>query len=50
MFWAAITAVSFVAIGAVLTLLGWLIFKAMWYLQPILVPIAAEVKNCALPR
>jgi predicted PurR-regulated permease PerM len=40
MFWAAITAVSFVAIGAVLTLLGWLIFHGIWYLQPILVPIA----------
>jgi predicted PurR-regulated permease PerM len=40
MFWAAITAVSFVAIGAVLTLLGWLIFSGIWYLQPILVPIA----------
>jgi predicted PurR-regulated permease PerM len=40
MFWAAITAVSFVAIGAVLALLGWLIFNGIWYLQPILVPIA----------
>ena len=40
MFWSAITALSFVAIGAVVTLLGWLIFNAMWYLQPILVPIA----------
>ena len=40
MFWSAITALSFVAIGAVVTLLGWLIFNAMWYLQPILVPVA----------
>jgi predicted PurR-regulated permease PerM len=40
MFWSAVTALSFVAIGAVVTLLGWLIFNAMWYLQPILVPIA----------
>ena len=40
MFWAAVTAVSFVALGAVVTLLGWLIFSAISYLQPILIPIA----------
>jgi predicted PurR-regulated permease PerM len=40
MFWAAITAISFVAMGAVVTLLGWLIFGAISYLQPVLIPIA----------
>jgi predicted PurR-regulated permease PerM len=40
MFWAAITAVSFVAMGAVAALLGWLIFGAISYLQPVLIPIA----------
>jgi predicted PurR-regulated permease PerM len=38
--WAAITAVSFVGLGAVATLLGWLITRAIWYLQPVLIPIA----------
>ncbi len=40
MFWAAVTALSFVAIGAVVALLGWLIFGAISYLQPVLIPIA----------
>ena len=39
-FWAAVTSVSFVAMGAVATLLGWLVVKAIWYLQPVLIPIA----------
>jgi predicted PurR-regulated permease PerM len=40
LFWAAVTAVSFVALGAVATLLGWLIIGAISYLQPVLIPIA----------
>jgi predicted PurR-regulated permease PerM len=40
LFWAAVTAVSFVALGAVATLLGWLIVRAISYLQPLLTPIA----------
>ena len=40
LFWAAVTAVSFVALGAVATLLGWLIVQAISYLQPVLTPIA----------
>jgi predicted PurR-regulated permease PerM len=39
-FWAAVTAVSFVAMGAVATLLGWLVVGAISYLQPVLIPIA----------
>jgi predicted PurR-regulated permease PerM len=39
-FWAAVTSVSFVAMGAVATLLGWLIVNAISYLQPVLIPIA----------
>lgn len=39
-FWAAVTAVSFVAMGAVATLLGWIIVGAISYLQPVLIPIA----------
>ncbi len=39
-FWAAVTSVSFVAMGAVATLLGWLVVKAISYLQPVLIPIA----------
>ena len=39
-FWAAVTAVSFVAMGAVATLLGWLIIGAISYLQPLLIPVA----------
>jgi predicted PurR-regulated permease PerM len=38
--WAAVTSVSFVAMGAVATLLGWLIVNAISYLQPVLIPIA----------
>jgi predicted PurR-regulated permease PerM len=38
--WAAVTSVSFVAMGAVATLLGWLVVKAISYLQPVLIPIA----------
>ncbi|HEY5742524.1 MAG TPA: AI-2E family transporter [Terrimicrobiaceae bacterium] len=40
MFWAAVTALSFVAMGAVATLIGWLIIGAISYLQPVLIPIA----------
>lgn len=40
MFWAAVTAVSFVAMGAVATLLGWLVVGAISYLQPVLIPVA----------
>ncbi|MGA7391143.1 MAG: AI-2E family transporter [Terrimicrobiaceae bacterium] len=40
LFWAAVTAVSFVALGAVATLLGWLVVQAISYLQPVLTPIA----------
>jgi predicted PurR-regulated permease PerM len=39
-FWAAVTSVSFVAMGAVATLLGWLVVGAISYLQPVLIPIA----------
>jgi predicted PurR-regulated permease PerM len=39
-FWAAITAVSFAGLGAVAVLLGWLVTTAIWYLQPVLIPIA----------
>jgi predicted PurR-regulated permease PerM len=39
-FWAAVTAVSFVAMGAVATLLGWLVVGAISYLQPVLIPVA----------
>ena len=39
-FWAAVTSLSFVAMGAVATLLGWLIIGAISYLQPVLIPIA----------
>jgi predicted PurR-regulated permease PerM len=38
--WAAITAVCFVGLGAVATLLGWLVTRAIWYLQPLLIPVA----------
>ncbi len=39
-FWAAVTSVSFVAMGAVATLLGWLVVTGISYLQPVLIPIA----------
>ena len=39
-FWAAVTAVSFVAMGAVATLVGWLTVGALSYLQPVLIPVA----------
>jgi predicted PurR-regulated permease PerM len=39
-FWAAITAVSFVAVGAVATLIGWLLVYAISYLRPVLIPVA----------
>ncbi len=39
-FWAAVTSVSFVAMGAVATLLGWLVVTGISYLQPVLTPIA----------
>lgn len=39
-FWAAITALSFVAIGAVIALVGKLAIDAISYLQPLLIPIA----------
>ena len=39
-FWAAVTSLSFVAMGAVVTLLGWLVITAISYLQPVLIPIA----------
>lgn len=38
--WAAITACSFVALGAVLFLIGSLLAQAISFLQPILIPIA----------
>ena len=38
--WAAVTAVCFVGLGAVATLLGWLVTRAIWYLQPLLIPVA----------
>jgi len=38
--WAAITACSFVALGAVLVLIGSLLAQALSFLQPILIPIA----------
>ena len=38
--WAAITAVCFVGLGAVATLLGWIVTRAIWYLQPLLIPVA----------
>jgi predicted PurR-regulated permease PerM len=40
MFWAAVTALAFVTMGAVATLLGWLVVGAISYLQPVLIPIA----------
>ena len=40
LFWAAITAVCFVGLGAVATLLGWIVTRAIWYLQPLLIPVA----------
>ena len=39
-FWAAVTAVSFLAMGAVATLLGWLIVGAISYLSTLLIPVA----------
>ncbi len=39
-FWAAITALSFVAIGGVVALIGKLAIDAISYLQPLLIPIA----------
>ena len=39
-FWAAVTALSFVAIGGVITLVGRLVIDAIAYLQPLLIPIA----------
>ena len=40
MLWVAITGLSFVALGATITLLGWLLIRGISYLQPILIPIA----------
>lgn len=40
MLWAAITALSFVAIGGVIVLVGRLVIDAISYLQPLLIPIA----------
>ena len=40
MLWAAITALSFVAIGGVIVLIGRLVIDAISYLQPLLIPIA----------
>lgn len=38
--WAALTCLAFTAIVATLTLFGWLVVKAISFLQPILIPIA----------
>ncbi len=40
MFWAALTALSFVAVGGVLALVGSLIIRGISFLQPILLPLA----------
>ncbi len=40
MLWAAVTALSFVTIGAVIVLVGRLIIDGISYLQPLLIPIA----------
>ena len=37
--WAAITAVCFVGLGAVAHP-GWIVTRAIWYLQPVLIPVA----------
>ncbi len=40
MLWAALTAFSFVLIGAVVFLIGWLGIGAISFLQPVLIPVA----------
>lgn len=40
MFWAAITALSFVALGAAAILVGSLIVRGISFLQPVLIPVA----------
>lgn len=40
MFWAALTALSFVALGAVAVLLGKLVIDAIGFLRPVLLPLA----------
>jgi predicted PurR-regulated permease PerM len=40
MFWAALTALSFVALGAVAVLLGKLVVDAIGFLRPVLLPLA----------
>ncbi len=40
MFWAALTALSIVAVAAVVTLVGWLVVSAISFLQPVLIPLA----------
>ena len=39
-FWAAVTALSFLAIAAVVTLVGSIIVKGISFLQPVLIPVA----------
>lgn len=40
MLWAAVTALSFVTVGAVIVLVGRLVIDAISYLQPLLIPVA----------
>jgi predicted PurR-regulated permease PerM len=40
LFWAALTALSFVVLGAVITLIGGLVIQGISFLQPLLIPIA----------
>jgi predicted PurR-regulated permease PerM len=40
LFWSALTALSVVAIGAVIALVGGLVIRCISYLQPVLIPIA----------
>jgi len=40
LFWTALTALSIVVLGAVVTLVGWLIVNAISFLQPVLIPVA----------
>jgi predicted PurR-regulated permease PerM len=40
MFWATLTALSFVALGAIIVLCGGLVLKGISFLQPVLIPVA----------
>ena len=40
MFWATLTALSFVALGAVIVLCGGLVLQGISFLQPVLIPVA----------